>query len=132
MKKFDFRKIIIFALAVIMIFSLAACNKKKPDVDPKGGGEEVNYIEDALDDLVDGVDDLVKTVLGVEEEIYATATIFVKSGADVDFEIEIGANIGKAVEKQEIALTVKSEDKEIISLYLQNNTIYVQDKLTNG
>jgi uncharacterized lipoprotein YehR (DUF1307 family) len=131
MKKFDFKKIMILVLALIMIFSLAACNKKKGKEDPKPDPTEPSLVAEALFALLDGIDGLVAATNSVEDQLYAEATVFVKNDKGIDYEIVLGANIGADVE-QELKVTVKTNSTELISLYFKGDVIYVQDRISNG
>ena len=131
MKKFDFKKIMILVLALIMIFSLAACNKKKGEEDPEPEQTEPSLVAEALFALLDGIDGLVAATNSVEDQLYAEATVFVKNDKGIDYEIVLGANIGADVE-QELKVTVKTNSTELISLYFKGDVIYVQDRISNG
>ncbi len=129
MKKLDFKKIIIFALAIIMIFSLAACNKTTNGDDPDDDEGEGN-LELALGALVDGLDDLIGEAKELDGAMYASATIFVKSADNIDLEIEVEANITE--ETPEVKLAINTDGKLLIAFYLQGEVIYITDNLTNA
>lgn len=129
MKKFDFKKIIIFVLALIMMFSLASCNKT-PDDGGGGEGDDSAQLIEALDALIDGLDGVIGTAKSIDDEMYAELALFVKAGTDVDLEIQVAANI--APNKTEVKLAVLTDKKQLIAFYLIDDILYVQDNFSNA
>ncbi len=131
MKKYDFRKILIFVLAVIMIFSLASCNKRENgDDDDNGKVTTPGYLGEALEALIEGLDALIDEGQSLDGQMYAEATIFVKSAENVDLEIEIAANIKQT--NPELKLAIKTEGAQLIAFYLKGDTVYVKDNLSKS
>ena len=133
MKKIDWKKILIFTLVIVLAFMLVACNGKKkddPTPTPTPTPQGVPFSE-VLNEMVDGLDALFASVWAMEENLNASATVFVKTN-DMDFEVKLSANLGAAVQSQEVLIEVKTDGEFLVGIYAKGDVVYINDKLTGG
>ena len=150
MKRKSIVVLLVLLLVGILAFTAFACNKPDPEptpdppTPPTPPEETVNYLSDAINDLVAGGDNLIRVINDIDDEAYIGADISLAlvmgEGADqftLDLALSLKASLSTATANQNWALVEIDVNDDNVALFAEatgadSEIVYLGQSLTGA